>query len=69
MGPYETPLGKAKRHIIESEGRIAAQVAWIAELVRMNYDTAEEELTLVIMKDELRRFHEELVRQQARAGQ
>jgi hypothetical protein len=69
MGPYETPLEKSKRHIIEGEGRIAAQVAWIAELVRMNYDTAAEELSLIIMKDRLRCFHEELARQQARAGQ
>jgi hypothetical protein len=58
-------LQKAQRDIIEAKARVAAQVAWIAELNRLRHDTAEAVATLNVLTDRLLRCYEDLAQQQA----
>lgn len=59
---------EAETRATDAEARVAAQVAWIAELRRLHYDTAEATAALVALTDELIRCYEELGRQQAGGG-
>jgi uncharacterized protein (DUF342 family) len=63
MEQDETPLERAQRHVLEAEARVAAQVAWIAELTRLRYDTAADEIALAVLKDELQRLYKVLDRE------
>lgn len=65
MYQYETALEKAQRLAHEAEGRAAAQAAWIDELKRLGYDTADEERALAVMKEQIWSAYAELSRQQA----
>jgi hypothetical protein len=64
----EPALEKANRHVIEAERRITAQMDWIARLLRMSYDTADETAKLATMREALRSAHAEQSRQQALAS-
>ncbi|WP_028998982.1 hypothetical protein [Azohydromonas australica] len=63
----ETPLQRVQRRVIEAEAQVAAQVAWIAEMDRMNYSTVDEEIALAVLKDKLRLFQDEVARELQRS--
>lgn len=65
MEQDEPPLDKAQRQVIESESRVAAQVAWIAELRRLHQDTTEATTTLIALTNHLLRCYAELGFEQA----
>jgi hypothetical protein len=54
MEQYETPLEMARRHVIEAEWQMAAQVARLSELNRLGEDTTEAEAVLADLEDKLR---------------
>jgi uncharacterized coiled-coil protein SlyX len=58
MEQYEMSLEQAQRQVIEAEARVAAQVAWIAELNRLHYDTTKAEAQLAVLKNELGLLYE-----------
>jgi hypothetical protein len=67
MEKDKTPLELAHLNVIEVEARVAAQVARIADLIRLYDDTAAAEATLADLKGRLLRCYEERNRLQARA--
>jgi hypothetical protein len=69
MEQDEPPQNRTQRQVIEAEARVAAQVAWIAELRLQHQDTTEATSTLIALTNELLSCYAELGFEQAgRAG-
>lgn len=51
---------EAEARVARTEAQLAVQVAWIAELRRLHYDTTEATATLRALTDQLLRCYEEL---------
>lgn len=68
MKPTQPGTTEAEARVAEAEKQAAALVAWIAELRRLHYDTAEATASLVAVTDRLLRCYEELGLQQAGGG-
>lgn len=56
----ETPLEKAKRHVLEAEEQLIARIDLIATLASRGLDTAEAEARLVKLKQTLDLMYESL---------
>lgn len=58
-------LIEVEAQVAETKGRVAAQMALIAELRRLGYDTTEATAALSSLTDQLLRCYEELAHHQA----